>query len=267
MKLFATIALAFVTVFSASPVFAEPELRGSPTELTQYLKDIPKTVSVVGTAEVKVQADRAVVSLSVRTEDKLLATALRANQKLRAEILSSLNQKGLKSDQIKASQFSQTPKYGLFGDKAKSYVVENTVKVTVHNEKEFQAVAGVVDSVNEARYLGVEFEQTDKVTYKNKALAEACDKASEKKQLLESKFGFKLVAQKMSEGVKVTPVGTQLAQYAEYGSSSRSSKAVGVTSISGSTSDGGDEGGANFGELIYTGEVTVEYRVEYRVEK
>ncbi|MGZ4973731.1 MAG: SIMPL domain-containing protein, partial [Limisphaerales bacterium] len=165
------------------------------------------------------------------------------------------------------SQFSQTPKYGLFGDKAKSYVVENTVKVTVHNEKEFQAVAGVVDSVNEARYLGVEFEQTDKVTYKNKALAEACDKASEKKQLLESKFGFKLVAQKMSEGVKVTPVGTQLAQYAEYGSSSRSSKAVGVTSISGSTSDGGDEGGANFGELIYTGEVTVEYRVEYRVEK
>jgi len=259
MKFFATTVLLFVIVSAA---FAEPELRGSPTELTQYLKDIPKTVSVVGTAEVKVQADRAVVSLSVRTEDKLLATALRVNQKLRAEIISSLIQKGLKADQMKASQFSQTPKYGLFGDKAKSYLVENTIKISVHNEKEFQAVAGVVDSVNEVRYLGVEFEQTDKVTYKNKALADACDKASEKKQLLESKFGFKLVAQKMSEGVRVTRAGTQLEQIREYENSSRSGKPVGVTSISGSASEVGDEGGANFGELIYTAEVTVEYRVD-----
>lgn len=253
----ATIALVFLTVSPA--VFAEPEMRGSPTELTQYLKDIPKTVSVVGTSEVKVQADNAVVSLSVRTEDKLLATALKANQKLRAEVTATLEQHGIKSDEIKASQFSQTPKYGwLSGDKAKSYIVENTIKVTVHNEKEFQAVAGVVDSVNEARYLGVEFEQTDKATYKTKALAEACDKATEKKQLLESKFGFKLVPQKINEGVTVVaPVGTAGERY-DYGVHEESRASSKMASSDGAS----DGGGASFGELIYKAEVTVEYRVE-----
>src|SRR6476646_6204814 len=114
MKILATIVLTFVTT---TAVFAEPELRGSPSELANYLKDIPKTVSVQGSAELKVQADQAVMSLSVRTEEKQLAMALRKNQSLRADIIASLSQHGIKGDQIKASQFSQTPKYGMFGDK------------------------------------------------------------------------------------------------------------------------------------------------------
>lgn len=257
MKIFTSLALVFLFISPAA--FAEPELRGSPTELTQYLKDIPKTVSVVGDAEVKSQADHAVVSLSVRTEDKLLATALRTNQKLRADVTATLEQHGIKVDQIKASQFSQTPKYGwLSGDKAKSYVVENTIKVTVHSEKEFQAVAGVVDSVNETRYLGVEFEQTDKDAYKRKALTEACDKAQEKKQLLEGKFGFKLVAQKITEGVTIAPVATEGAKYGEYAGRSEKRSSF----MAQSSSDAGEDVGANFGEMVYTAEVTVEYRVE-----
>jgi uncharacterized protein len=259
MKIITTAVLALLTVSSA---FAEPEMRGSPTELTQYLKDIPKTVSVTGSAEVKVQADRAVVSLSVRTEDKLLETAVRNNKKLRADITASLVQKGIKADQIKASQFSQTPKYGWIGDKPKSYVVENTIKVTVHSEKEFEAVAGVIDTVPESRYVGVEFEQTDKFTYKSKALAEACDKASEKKTLLESKFGFKLVPQKINEGVKVMP--TAAAKMAQYGEYYARSSAPGFASRSNSevAADSSDEGGSSFGELVYQAEVMVEYRVD-----
>jgi uncharacterized protein YggE len=257
MKVFAAI---FLVLFSSFAAFSEPELRGNPTELTQYLKDIPKTVSVVGTSEVKVQADRAVVSLSVRTEDKLLATALRNNQKLRGEISASLEKHGIKGDQIKASRFSQTPKYGLFGDKAKSYVVENTIKVTVQNEKDFQAAASVVDGVNEARYLSVEYEQADKLVHQKKALEEACDKATEKKQLLESKFGFKLVAQKISEGVKMTPTEPASRRYGSYGPRGDSSFAS--KSNSDVALETGDDGGTAFGELVYTAEVTVEYRVE-----
>jgi uncharacterized protein YggE len=261
MKFFATsMALVFVSV---STTLAEPELRGSPTELTQYLKDIPKTVSVVGTAEVKVQADRAVVSLSVRTEDKLLATALRNNQKVRADVMAALEKHGIKTDQIKASQLSQTPKYGWLGDKPKSYIVENTIKVTVHNEKEFQAVATEIDTVSEVRYLGVEFEQTDKMTYKTKALSQACDKATEKKQLLESKFGFKLVPQNMSEGVRVMPAPKAVGYVVSgsYGVAKRTAS----SSVNSSESIGGegvDDGGATFGELVYTADVSVEYRVE-----
>jgi uncharacterized protein YggE len=214
-----------------------------------------------------VQSDKAIVSVSVRTEDKLLETALRNNQELRGKIVASLVQHGLKNDQIKASQFSQTPKYGMFGDKAKSYVVENTIKITVQNEKEFQAVARVVDSGSEVRYLGVEFEQTDKVIYKTKALSEACDKATEKRKLLESKFGFKLVPVKMTEGVRLTAPATPIGRYGGgYVSSVVSKRAVGVTEIAGMHGEAEaaavDDGGSTFGELVYKAEVTVDYQVE-----
>jgi len=58
---------------------AEPELKGSPTELALYLAGLPKTVAVTGESEVKVQADRAVVSLKVTTENRSLQDALRLN--------------------------------------------------------------------------------------------------------------------------------------------------------------------------------------------
>lgn len=257
MKVFAIVCFVFFTTFAA---LAEPEMRGSPTELTQYLKDIPKTISVVGNGEVKVQSDRAVVSLSVRTEDKQLGTALRTNQKLRGEISASLEQHGIKGDQIKASKFSQTPKYGLFGDKAKSYVVDNIINVTVQTEKDFQTVASVVDGMSEVRYLGVEFEQTDKLGNQKKAFEQACDKASEKKQLLESKFGFKLVPDKISETVKAMPTEASGKRYGGYGVRGESSWASkGSAEFA---SEAPDEGGTTFGELVYSAEVVVEYRVE-----
>src|SRR5690242_12996660 len=53
-------------------VHAEPELKGTPSELGNYLNTIPKTVLVTGEAEVKVPADRALVTLRVRTENHSL---------------------------------------------------------------------------------------------------------------------------------------------------------------------------------------------------
>lgn len=41
---------------------AEPELKGSPAELTAYLATLPKTVSITGESELKAAADRAIVS-------------------------------------------------------------------------------------------------------------------------------------------------------------------------------------------------------------
>ena len=91
----------------------------------------------------------------------------------------------------------------MFSDKAKSYLVENSVKITVRTEQEFQAVANVVDTMADVRYLGIEFEPADKEAVKAKALAEACDKASAKRKLFEEKFGIKLVPQKLSEGTRL----------------------------------------------------------------
>src|SRR5437762_13237007 len=133
MRKIILLPLFFVAV---APAFAEPELRGTASELNQYLTGVPRMVSVNGEGEVRVPADRAVISLKVTTESKSLQEALRANQDARTKLLSYFNKQGIPAERVQASRFSSTPKFGLFSEKAKSYRVENVVKVTVLDEKE-----------------------------------------------------------------------------------------------------------------------------------
>src|SRR5213082_1430957 len=172
---------------------AEPELKGSPAELATYLASLPKTVSVTGESEVKVQADRAVINLKVTPENKSLQEALRVNQEIRNKMLSSLKERDISADRIQASKFSSTPKYGMFSDKAKSYRVENIIKITVSDEKQFQATAHVVDAVAEVQYLGIDFEHSDKEALKKKAIAQALVDAADRKKVFEEKLGVKLM--------------------------------------------------------------------------
>ena len=130
------------------PLSAEPELKGSAGELAAYLATVPRTVSVTGESELKVQADRAVIGLKVTTENKSLQDALRNNQEIRTKMANLLKDRGLSPDRIQGSRFSSTPKYGLFGEKAKSYRVENILKIMVHDDKEFQATAHLVDAAD-----------------------------------------------------------------------------------------------------------------------
>ncbi|HET7625714.1 MAG TPA: SIMPL domain-containing protein, partial [Verrucomicrobiae bacterium] len=161
--------------FLCCSAFAEPEIRGTAVELTHFLNGISKTTSVAGEAEVRVPAHRAILSLGIVTENKSLQDALRQNAEMRNKVADFLRKQGIPSDRIQASKFSSTPKFGLFGDKAKSYRVENVMRVAVQDEKEFQAAAGAVDSWQEVRFGGVEFEYADKEALRQKAISDACD--------------------------------------------------------------------------------------------
>ena len=155
--------------------FAEPELKGTPAELTGYLNTVPGTVTISGDAEEKVQADKAIVNLKVATDDRSLEDALKQNDEARAELTKKLVEKGIPEDRIKALSFSSTPKEGFFTDKVKSYKIENFVKVTVTGDQEFRAVAKVVDDLKEVDLGEIVFEHSQKDALEQKVLAKACD--------------------------------------------------------------------------------------------
>ena len=186
--------------FVSFQLHADPELRGSPYDLEKFLSGVPKLVTITGESEIKLPADRAVVMLELTTENKYLQEALKSNQVVRAKLLGYLKSKNIPIDRVQTSKFSSTPKHGWFSDKAKSYRVDNFVKVTVQDENEFQAVAGAVDNWPEIQYLSIDFEHGNKDTVKAQAIAKACDNASEKRKTYEDKFGVTLVARKFSEG-------------------------------------------------------------------
>lgn len=257
-KLLLTLLLAARTT-----VHAEPEIKGTATELTQYLTAIPHTVELVGEAEVKLPADQAIVSVRVVTEHKSLQEASRANQELRAKMLLGLAEQGIPTERVKASKFSSTPKYGVFGEKPKSYRVENIVKITTKDEKEFQAVARLVDTNSEFRHEGIEFDHSDKDGLKMKALEQAIDKVSDKKRIYEEKLGIKLTPKSFSEARVVAD--TPLVARRMYAKPAESI-AYDLPGMGKSPLAPLDEAEStfrpSFDELVFKAIVTVEYAVE-----
>jgi uncharacterized protein YggE len=261
------IFLALISLVLVSKLSAEPELKGSPAELAAYLAGLPKLVSVAGEAELKVPADRALVSLRVTTEHKTLQETMRANQEARAKLVAWLKDRGVPADRIQASKFSSTVKTGVFTDK-KGYRVENVLNVRVLDEKEFQAVAQSVDAIAEVQYAGVTFEQSDKEALRNKALAQALDNASERKRVFEERLGIKLTPKAFTQAAigtgrtleearnKYGYISAQAGSAPEmFAKRSSAAAAVGDAAVL-------EESGLLFGELVFVARVTVDYAVE-----
>ena len=185
------LSLIFITL-SWTPAYAEPELKGTPSELSGYLSSLPKEVFLTGEAKLEIQAESGTVTIGIRTENPKLQEALHNNQLLRKEIISKLGGSGIEQKKIKGTKFSSTPEYGFFGKKPNNYVVENILKITVENDKELQGVAGIVDNYREVFYQGIELKEQEKKEIKTKLLNMALLNAAEKQKIYESKLGITL---------------------------------------------------------------------------
>lgn len=262
--------LLSITLLCASQLSADPELKGTPAELAAYLANLPRVVSVAGEAEMKVPADRASVTLKVTTESKSLQDALRVNQDTRAKMIAMLKERGIAADKVQSSKFSSTPKHWVFSDKARSYRIENNVKVSVQDDKEFSAVAQLVDKFAEVQFIGVEFEHSDKEGMKKKVLGQALHNATERKAVFEQQLGVKLLPKSFSQAT----VGLQTPErrqnyemakgYSRIGAQGGSAPSH-VTALPAAEPAGAvDESASLFGELIFTARVSVDYAVEVK---
>jgi uncharacterized protein YggE len=254
-----------VLLFVTTALVAEPEIKGTPSELITYLTAVPRTVLLTAEGEVKVPSDRAMISLAVVTEHRSLQEASRANQEIRARLIKTLAGQGIPADRIQASRFSSTPKYGVFAEKAKSYRVENVVKITVLDEKEFQAVAQLVDGNAEVRYERISFDHTDKENLKQRAAAQAIDKVAEKQKLYESKLGVKLTVKSFEEGrsYDASPIPRR-PMYAGAESKSGLMPMSRGVSFSPQAEPGDAELPTSFAELVFKAQFTVEFTVTSR---
>ena len=193
------IAVCVLVLVVGSAAFGEPELKGTPSELTAYLRSLPKSITLTGESKVEVQADKAIVEISIKTENSSLEACLKSNQTLRASITAKLTEAGIPADKIIAEKFSSTPKYGLFGGKPNKYEVRNLVKITVADEKDFQQIAKIVDQYQEVEYSGLNFKHSKEKELKKQAVEQAFDDLLKKKTEYESKLGITLSPRSFSE--------------------------------------------------------------------
>jgi len=172
--------------------FAQPELKGSPNELRHFLHPNDKIVTLSAEAEEKAYSDRAIISLLITSEDKLLSVSISNNIALRESISQQLVSAGINPEYIKSSTFSTSPQYGWFGKKPDSYKVVNRMAVTITEESQLNTIAGVADSEEEIELSDITFEHSKKDAYKSKVKQLALEKVMKQKALYESSLGVTL---------------------------------------------------------------------------
>ena len=231
------------------PCRAEPEIKGTPSELLQYLKENPREVAIEGKAQRKLEADKATVSLNVKTENKSLEKALRDNQAVRTRLAAKLKAIGIAEKDVVMSKFSSTPRYGVFADKAKSYTVNNRLSVVIRNESHYQKVAGLIDSTQELQYQGISFDAENKEKIEDSLVYKAYDNALEKARAYEGRLNIKLVPVSFSEIHDGPPV------YAK----AQMLRAEAYVDASGAAP--AEEPVSQFDELVLTKRIVVEFRV------
>ena len=237
--------------------FAEPELKGNPSELRQFLHPEAKTVTLYGEAEEKAYSDTAIISLVVTTEAKLLSDSIAANTELRQTIARQLSSAGIKTEDINSSKFSTSPQYGWFGKKPDSYKVVNRMAVKITSEDHLQAIAAVADAKPEIELSDIAFEHSQEDAFKDKVKQKALAKVMEQKKFYES-----------SLGVKLTPVGfsdSSVGQNPTRGAEVL--EEVVVMSVRQSKSYEArdsykEERAPSFDEVEYSARVSVEFRIE-----
>ena len=227
---------------------AEPEIKGTPDELTTYISSLPREVTLTGEAKLEIPSESGVVTIGIKTEDLQLKSSLLKNQSIRNEIITKLKNSGIKEDKIKGTTFSSTPEYGLFGKKPNNYVVENILKITIDKEKELQDVAGIVDTHKEVFYQGISLKEKDKAYIKSQLLNMAVSNARARQKVYETELGITLKPISFQEELSMEKiqVGRMDKGLASYKSMSESSAYREEMSL---------------GEHIYNGRVIIKYRV------
>ena len=256
---------AGLIAFATFTARAEPEIKGSPSELSAYLAALPGTVQIAGEGEVKTPADRAIVHLRIDSENKSLAEAIKLNHGVRAKLAAFLKEQGLGADRLQPAPFSSTAKQAIFSDKVKSHKVSTLVKITTHNEQEFQSVTKAVDQFNEVTYVRAEFEHSDKDVLKSRASAKACEDAERQKHVYEEKLGVKLVPKNIVDA-KLAPELLLPRRYiAASGGTQPAYAGLPMSQSVRALAQKEDvEEETPFGELVFSSRVVVEYSVECR---
>jgi uncharacterized protein len=173
-------------------VFAEPELKGSPNDLKGFLYPTENIVTINGQAEEKAYSDKAIVSLVITTEQKLLSQAISENSAVREEIAKLLISAGLDKNAINSSKFSSSPEYGWFGSKPASYKVVNRMSISILSESHLKEIAFVADKFKQVELSDTAFEHTKKDEYNEKVKTKALQNIMKQKEFYEKTLGVEL---------------------------------------------------------------------------
>lgn len=181
-----------LAALAGAALAGEPELRGTPGELRQYLKPPPRVVILQGHARQVLQSDVARVTVVVKTTGKDLPAALRANATRREAFVAALVAASIDAKKVSAEKFSTSPQFGWFGKTPSSFEVSNRLTVSVADDRQLQAVAEAAALSAETAFDGATFELSKEDEIREGVRRQAFEDALARRRFYEEKLGATL---------------------------------------------------------------------------
>ncbi len=152
-----------------------------------------RTVSVSGSANVKLQPDIAYMSFGVQTRAADAAAARDANSTAMDKVLAAVKGKGVDTDKdVKTTNFSINPIYDEKNQKVTEYQVYNTIQVKVRDLDKLGEVMEAATAAGANTASGLWFDVEDREAAYNQALVKAIENAKLRAQTLAGSAGTTL---------------------------------------------------------------------------
>jgi uncharacterized protein YggE len=168
------IQLAFL-LFAATLAAAQSQTPQTP----------PKFVRVVGTAEVKVTPDQAMIEIGVQKQDATAALAMRAASVAASKVLAALRANGVAEKDIQTTFLSLRPVSETHkGVKTSYFVAEQTMSVLVRDLGKVEPLLQLLLNAGGNRISSIEYETSEPRKYRDQARDLAVKAAREKAKAL-----------------------------------------------------------------------------------
>lgn len=149
------------------------------------------SMSVIGTGTIETQADLAVLSIGITTENKSLEEAQEQNDRTYNNILTSLLDYGVSKENISTNDISVTRNYDYSNNTFLSYKVSHIITVTTNDFAKLNDIYSLAIENGANDNITVNFKLSNPQFYYNKALKKATQDAVNKASLLAKSFNVK----------------------------------------------------------------------------
>jgi uncharacterized protein YggE len=153
-------------------------------------QDRPKVVRVVGTAEIKVVPDRAVIEIGVEKQDPSASVAKHAEDAAARRILAALRGNGIDDKDIQTTFLSLQPQsYTRKGVRISYFVAAQTMTITVRDLAKLDTLLEALIKAGGNRIDSIGYETSDLRKYRDQARDMAVKAAHEKAGALAKALG------------------------------------------------------------------------------
>jgi uncharacterized protein YggE len=167
-------------------------------------------IRIYASGEKEAHANSAIVTVKISALDSILREVVTRIDNRRITITNTVAKYGITAENVNAAKFVTLPDQKILSGNNRSYLVVSTLDITVTSEKQFLALANLIDTTDGMDFLSRRVEFANDIEIATAASMEALKMLKHKQAQYEAALGVKLKLISFSE-IPARPGDTEVA--------------------------------------------------------